>query len=58
MRDFYELTGRGRVRRMRQLAAAALAHYSLRVERMRLLGDGWNYVFRLDTAGGEKFVLR
>ncbi len=56
-RSFGSLTLRGRARRLRQLALAALPAWPLDLERMTLLSNSWNCVFRLDTAQGP-FVLR
>ena len=58
MKPFYELKPQGRIRRLRVLAQAALQNYDLSVANLRFMSDGWNYVFRVDTTGGEKFVLR
>ncbi len=58
MKDFDGLTNRGRARRLRQLALNALADYDLPVVRFRLITNSFNGIFRLDTATGEKFILR
>lgn len=58
MRDFYTLTELGRARRLRPMAFAALAHYDLDVRRVTLVTNSTNGIFRIDTTGGEKFVLR
>ena len=58
MKDYYTLTNRGRARRLRELAIVALADYDLDVSRVRLITNSFNGIFRVDTAGGEKFVLR
>jgi len=57
MKPFYELKPQGRIRRMHGLALAALQECDLSVANLRFISDGWNYVFRVDTSGGEKFVL-
>ena len=54
---FDSLTLRGRARRLRPLARAALAAYDLDVQRVRLLSNTWNCVFRVDSRQG-RFVLR
>jgi Ser/Thr protein kinase RdoA (MazF antagonist) len=54
---FADLTLRGRARRLRALAHAALLRYPLVPRRLRLLSNGWNCVFRLDTDRGPH-VLR
>lgn len=58
MKSFYELKPQGRIRRLRALALAALQEYELSVAGLRFISDGWNYVFRVETTDGEKFVLR
>lgn len=55
--SFAALTERGQARRLRPLAEAALSAYDLRPIRLRLLNNGWNCVFRVDTAR-EPYVLR
>ena len=52
MRDFAELTELGRARRLRPLAVAALESYDLDVRAVRLIDDGWNCVFRVETPNG------
>ena len=58
MRDFYELTTRGRAKRLRDVALAALERYDLDVKRVRLVSNDMNGIFRLDTLDGQKFILR
>jgi Ser/Thr protein kinase RdoA (MazF antagonist) len=58
VKDFYELTVRGRARRLRQAALAALENYDLDVKRVRLVTNEENGIFRIDTTGGEKVILR
>ncbi len=57
MTPFSALTVRGRARRLRAVAWAALAEYDLDVHRMRLITNSWNCVFRVDTPD-DKYVLR
>lgn len=57
MTPFGELTGAGRLRRLRRVAAAALAHYALGECRLSLVADSFNTLFRV-TAEGGSFVLR
>ena len=57
MRPFGELTERGQARRLRPLAEVALAAYDLDVAGLRLIENGWNGVFRVDTAAGP-YVIR
>jgi Ser/Thr protein kinase RdoA (MazF antagonist) len=52
MKDFAGLTEVGRARRLRPLALAALEAYDLDVTGLRLIDDGWNCVFRVETPGG------
>lgn len=58
MKDFFQLTNRGRALRLRRMALAALERYDLDVKRVRLLTNDFNGIFRVDTAGGQKLVLR
>ncbi len=58
MRDFYELTCRGRAKRLRDVALAALERYDLNVTRVRLVTNDFNGIFRLDTHDGQKSILR
>ncbi len=58
MKNFYELTARGRALRLRRVALSALECYDLDVRRMSLLTNGTNCIFRIDTQGGKKFALR
>jgi Ser/Thr protein kinase RdoA (MazF antagonist) len=57
-KPYYDLTGRGRALRLRRLALKALEQYDLDVTRVRLITDETNGIFRVDTATGEKYVLR
>jgi Ser/Thr protein kinase RdoA (MazF antagonist) len=58
MKPYPDLTSRGQARRLRQLALHALQAYDLDIARLRLLTNSFNCIFRLDTASGDKFVLR
>ena len=58
MKDFTQLTSRGRALRLRRMALVALQRYELNVERVRLLSDDLNGIFRVDTSDGQKLVLR
>ena len=58
MRDFNQLTNRGRALRLRKMALTALERYDLDVARVRLITNDMNGIFRVDTAGGEKHILR
>jgi Ser/Thr protein kinase RdoA (MazF antagonist) len=52
MRAFDDLTEQGRARRLRPLALAALQSYDLRITGLRLIDNGWNCVFRVQTQDG------
>lgn len=58
MKDFYQLTPRGRALRLRRMAIAALERYDLDVRRVRLVTNDFNGIYRLDTADGNKHILR
>ena len=57
-KPYSQLTARGQARRLRRLAEQALACYDLDVVRLRLITNEFNAIFRVDTAAGEKYVLR
>ena len=58
MKPFDQLTPRGRARRLRNVVIAALADYALDVTHIRLITNEYNGIFRLDTTGGEKVIMR
>jgi Ser/Thr protein kinase RdoA (MazF antagonist) len=58
MEDFNKLTMRGRARRLRALAERALDLWDLDVQRLGLLCNETNGIFRIDTADGRKLALR
>jgi Ser/Thr protein kinase RdoA (MazF antagonist) len=58
MKDFDQLTNRGRALRLRCMALAALQRYDLEVRRLRLVSNDLNGIFRVDTTGGQTLVLR
>lgn len=58
MKPYTDLTPQGKVRRVRQLALAALADYDLDVARVTLLGAFTNTLFRVRTTDGASYVLR
>jgi Ser/Thr protein kinase RdoA (MazF antagonist) len=58
MKLYSELTEHGQARRLRQLALNALKQYRLKVERLRLITNDMNGIFRIDTRAGEKYILR
>ena len=51
-KPFGELSELGQARRLKPLAQAALEHYDLGPTQVRLISNGWNCVFRVDTASG------
>ena len=51
-RPFGRLTELGQARRLRSLAQAALGEYDLQPTGLRLITNGWNGVFRVDTTDG------
>ena len=58
MRPFEELTTRGKARRLRQVALAALAQYPLTPTRVSLVGMYTNALFRARVADGASYVVR
>ena len=56
-RSFEALTYRGRLRRYRRVASAALARYALKVDSVRLLQHDENITYRVE-AGGQSYLLR
>lgn len=57
-RDFASLTRTGKVRRIGQLAAAALGEYGIRVRSMRLHSFATNLLYRVRSDTGDRFMLR
>jgi Ser/Thr protein kinase RdoA (MazF antagonist) len=58
MKAFTELTQKGRLRRLRGLAEAALAQYELDSPEIEFFGFETNLLFRVRAATGERFMLR
>lgn len=58
MKPFAELSQAGRTARLRRLAVRALERYDLAVASVRPLTTHYNAVFRVDTAAGDRAVLR
>ena len=58
MKHYSSLTVRGQARRLRMLALNALKRYQLAVNRVRLVTNDMNGIFRVDTESGEKYILR
>ena len=57
LKPYSQLTVAGQARRLRRLALNALVHYDLPVQRLRLVTNDFNGIFRVD-AGGQKYILR
>ncbi|HYP40466.1 MAG TPA: phosphotransferase [Chloroflexia bacterium] len=57
-RGFEQLHRRTQIRRLRRLAEVALAAYDLPPVSMTLLAHLFNTTFRVDTATGQRYVLR
>jgi Ser/Thr protein kinase RdoA (MazF antagonist) len=55
-RPFADLTESGQARRLKPLAQAALATYDLQPTGLRLISNGWNCVFRVDTREGPRVI--
>ncbi|MEM9952547.1 MAG: phosphotransferase [Chloroflexota bacterium] len=58
MKPYLQLTEQGKARRLRKLVKKALTHYDLNVTRIRLMTNGVNGIFRLDTVDGQRYVMR
>ena len=57
-RAFDDLTGRGRVGRLRALARDALSEYDVACVRVSYVAQAFNTVFRVDGADGSVYALR
>jgi Ser/Thr protein kinase RdoA (MazF antagonist) len=58
VRPFNELTERGKARRLRPLASAALQRYDIDVERLELVSNDLNGIFRVRTMSSTSYLLR
>jgi Ser/Thr protein kinase RdoA (MazF antagonist) len=58
LKSFDELTERGQILRLRGMAEQVLKEYDLTVKRVSFMARMTNFLYRNDTLGGEKFVLR
>jgi Ser/Thr protein kinase RdoA (MazF antagonist) len=56
--QFAALSTRQQVNKLRAVALEALRAYPLEVKRLSLLSHGFNTIFRVDDARGQKFALR
>ena len=58
MKPYAGLTTRGKARRLRPLALSALTQYGFEVDRLELVRNDLNGIFRVRTTGGESYLLR
>lgn len=58
MKDYGDLTLRGKARRLRKMALRALEDYDLDVASVRLITNDQNGIFRVDTQDKDKYILR
>jgi Ser/Thr protein kinase RdoA (MazF antagonist) len=58
MKPYSDLTVRGQARRLRLLAIDALRQYDLQFNRLCLVNNNFNGIFRVDTQDGQKLILR
>jgi Ser/Thr protein kinase RdoA (MazF antagonist) len=56
--EFAAFTSRQQVNKLRAVALEALRAYPLEVQRLSLLSHGFNTIFRVGGARGQKFALR
>jgi Ser/Thr protein kinase RdoA (MazF antagonist) len=58
MADYDRLTNLGKLRRLRKLAILGLSQYDLQDPQLTYHGFETNLLYRVTTAGGERFMLR
>ncbi len=58
MKPFAELTVRGKARRLRPIAMNALRHYAFDVDRLELIRNDLNGIFRVRSTEGTSYLLR
>lgn len=58
MKQFADLTTAGKARRLRPLAFNALTNYSFEVDRLELVRNDLNGIFRVRTTTGDSYLLR
>lgn len=58
LKDFFALTTRGKVNRLRPVMWKALARYNIQPVSLKLLGTDTNVMMRVDTESGTPYVLR
>ena len=56
--EFAALSSRQQIHKLRAVALLALRAYPFEVKRLSLLSHGFNTIFRVDDARGQKFALR
>lgn len=58
MKPYADLTTCGKARRLRPLAFNALTQYGFDIDRLELVRNDLNGIFRIRTTGGESYMLR
>ena len=58
LKNYEQLTRRGRLRRLRGLALGALEHYGLKVAGCALVATDTNLIYRVAAADGSTYALR
>ena len=58
MKSYSDLSTAGKLRRLRDLAIAALTHYDLEGPEIAYHGFDTNLLYRVTTASGERYMLR
>jgi Ser/Thr protein kinase RdoA (MazF antagonist) len=58
VKSYDQLTERGQILRLRGLVEQVMQEYDLPVKRIAFLTRMTNFLFRIETAAGEKYVLR
>jgi len=58
MKPYNDLSDTGKLRRLRDLAMAALTHYDLQSPEIAYHGFETNLFYRVTTASGKRFMLR
>lgn len=58
MKDYLDLTIRGKARRLRQMAITALQDFDLDVAKVSLISNEYNGIFRVDTQDKQKYIMR
>ena len=58
LKNYSELSDRGKSNRLRKVALKALENYDIPVKKVRLLTIETNTYFRIDTSDGRKYAMR